>query len=122
MKFGIDLHNTADKKKKFFALFSQRAITNGHEIHLITGSMRTPEIEKELKDCGIQYTHFFSVSDKLLAGGKVTHWTSPNDPWFPVNEWNAAKAAYCAVWGIDLHFDDSESYGQYFKTLYVKVV
>lgn len=122
MRYGIDVHGVADTKKRFFALFTQRAIANGHAVHIITGNMRTPEIEEELAENGIEYTHFYSVSDKLLEDGKETHWTSPNDPWFPANEWNTAKAAYCAEQGIDLHFDDSETYGQYFKTLFVKVV
>lgn len=122
MKYGIDIHGVADTKKKFFAEFSKRAITNGHEVHIITGNMRTPEIEKELKEYGIQYTEFFSVSDKLLAEGKDTHWTSPNDPWFDKEDWNAAKAHYCKENNIILHFDDSDEYGKYFKTPYVKVV
>lgn len=122
MKYGIDIHGVADTKKLFFARFSERAIANGHEVHIITGNMRTPEIEKELSGYGIEFTHFFSVSDTLLADGKETHWTSPNDPWFKAEEWNKAKADYCKENKIDLHFDDSNDYGKYFETPYVKVV
>jgi hypothetical protein len=122
MKFGIDIHGVADKKKKFFAIFSQRAITNGHEVHIVTGSLRTPEIEKELHEYGIHYTHFFSISDKLLKECKVTHWTSPNNPWFHENDWNSAKGKYCSEQGIDLQFDDSLEYGKYFTSTYVRVI
>ena len=122
MKFGIDIHGVSDTKKKFFAIFSQRAISNGHEVHVVTGSQKTPETEKQLKEYGIQYKHFFSISDKLLSENKLTHWTGPGDPWFAADDWNPAKANYCKEQGIDLHFDDSNEYGKHFETLYVKVI
>lgn len=121
MKFGIDIHGTIDKMSKFFATFSQRAISKGHEVHIITGSIKTPEIEKQLKNWGIQYTHFFSVSDKLLSEEKVVYWKTPKDPFFNDDDWNSAKAKYCAEQKIDLHFDDSNEYGKFFITLYLKV-
>ena len=122
MRYGIDIHGVADTKKRFFALFSQRAIANGHEVHIITGNMQTAEIVDELISYGIVWTHFFSVSDALLKEGKATHWTSPNDPWFDANDWNRAKGAYCFTNGIHLHFDDSDEYDKHFLTPYVRVV
>ena len=91
MKIGLDIHKTIDAKPHFFSVFSRRVRANGHIIVIITGSMKTPEIEKELKDLGIEYDEFFSVSDYLIEKGKETHWTSPNDPWFEKEEWNKAK-------------------------------
>jgi len=122
MKYGIDIHGVADTKRKFFAIFSQRAIANGHEVHIITGNMRTKEIEKELESYGINYTHFFSVSDILIENNKATHWSSPTDPWFEATDWNPTKAIYCKEHQIDLHFDDSNEYSKHFSTNYVKVV
>lgn len=122
MKFGIDFHGVADTKKKFFSEFTRRVVDNGGEVHIITGNMKTEEIFATLFEYGIVYTHFFSVSDKLLEEDKATHWTSPDDPWFEAEEWNGAKANYCKENQIDLMIDDSEEYGKYFVTPYLKVV
>ncbi|MFW6121141.1 MAG: hypothetical protein ACOC80_09630 [Petrotogales bacterium] len=122
LKIGLDIHKTIDAKPQFFAKFSQRSRANGHTIVIITGSMKTTEIENELAELGIEYDDFFSVSDFLLAKGKATHWSSPNDPWFKAEDWNRAKADYCRENQIDIHFDDSDEYGKYFTTLFVKVV
>jgi hypothetical protein len=122
MKYGLDIHGVSDTKKKFFSLFSQRAIANGHEVHVITGNMRTPQIEAELKEYGIHYTHFFGVADKLLADGKVAFWKDKDNPFFDEKDWNKVKGEYCAEQGINLHFDDSDEYRKHFTTLYLKVV
>jgi len=122
MKFGIDIHGVSDTKKKFFAIFSQRAISNGHEVHVVTGSQKTPETEKQLQEYGIQYTHFFSVSDSLIKEGVLVHWSDRHNPWFEDVYWNDAKAKYCKENQIDLHFDDSDEYGKHFETLYVRVM
>jgi len=36
--------------------------------------------------------------------------------------WNKTKAKYCEVMKLDLHIDDSDVYGKYFKdTVYLEV-
>ena len=122
MKYGIDVHGVADTKKKFFALFSQRAITNGHEVHIITGSRETWQLKFELEKSGIKFTHFFSVADYLIEKGVEVHWADKDNPWFPEDDWNKTKGLYCKQEGIDIHFDDSKTYGKYFETLYMKVI
>jgi hypothetical protein len=122
MRFGIDVHRVADTKKKFFAIFTKRAIEKGHEVHIITGSQRTSEIEAELKEYGIQYTHFFSIADSLLAEGCAVSWKDKDNPFFDDVYWNDAKARYCESQKIDIHFDDSREYGKHFKTLYMRII
>lgn len=123
MKFGLDIHGTITKKPKFFAEFSKRVISNGHEIHIITGSMRTPHLEEELKESGVIFTHFFSISDTLIAEHKKVTLKDKNNPVFDNELWNKSKAKYCDENNIDIHFDDSLEYGKYFTTtLYVRVV
>jgi len=122
LRIGLDIHGTIDTKPKFFAIFSKRVISNNGEIHIITGSRQTPEIEQQLKDLGIQYTHFFSIADYLLSQGKEVFWKTPNDPFFSDADWNIAKANYCDRNQIDIHFDDSLEYGKYFKTLYMRII
>ena len=122
MKFGIDIHGVADTKRKFFAIFTQRVIEQGHQVHIITGSQRTLKIENELNSYGIRWTHFFSVADKLIAEGCVVHWKDKDNPFFDDVYWNDTKGKYCEQQKIDIHFDDSNVYGKYFKTLYVRVI
>jgi len=122
MKFGIDIHKTIDAKPKFFAKFSQRARANGHTIVIITGSQKTPEIEKQIKDLGIEYDEFFSVTDYLIKSGVMVFWKDRNNPWFEDEYWNTVKADYCKQHGINLHFDDSDEYCKHFTTTYVKVI
>lgn len=122
MKYGLDIHGVCDTKTKFFAIFSQRAIANGHECHIITGSQRTKANENFLKDLGIQYTHFFSISDYLLKEGCVAFWKDKDNPFFSEEVWNDAKANYCKRNKVDIHFDDSDEYGKFFTTLYMRVI
>jgi hypothetical protein len=122
MRIGLDIHGTIDAKPKFFANFSQRIVSLGFECHVITGSRRTPEIEQQLKDFGIQYTHFFSIADHLLLQGKEVFWKDKDNPFFCDEDWNCVKANYCAEQKIDLMIDDSDEYGKFFKTLYMRVI
>lgn len=121
MKFGLDIHGTIDKMPKFFSIFSQRVVSKGNEVHIITGSIKTPEIVKQLNDYGIHYTHYFSVSERLLFEGKTAFWKNKDNPFFELEYWNPAKAKYCQENKIDLMIDDSNEYGKFFTTLYLKV-
>lgn len=121
LKIGIDIHGVIDKYPTLFERQTKEWIRDGHEVHIITGNMKTPEILELLKSLNISYTHFYSVSDDLLAKGKVIRWASPNDPWFNDDDWNKAKAEYCKANKIDAHFDDSDEYRKHFTTPYIKV-
>lgn len=121
MKFGIDIHGTINKYPEFFAKFSHRVRLNGHQVIIITGSMKTPQIEKELKEIGIEYDNFFSISDYLIAKGCEHHFSSSNNPWFKAEDWDKSKADYCKENHVDLHFDDSPDYLKHFTTTYIKV-
>ena len=121
LKIGLDIHGCIDKYPHLFERLSADWVRMGNEVHIITGNMKTPEIVKQLAEWKISYTHFYSVSDDLLAKGKATHWTSPNDPWFHADDWNPAKAKYCRDNQIDIHYDDSDEYGKHFTTPFVKV-
>ena len=123
MKIGLDIHGTIDKDPKLFEFLSKYFVNNGHEVHIITGSMKTPEIEKKLKEeYKITYTHFFSVSDYLISQGKQVSFSSPDNPWFDNDEWVKAKGEYCKRENILIHLDDNEEYKKYFpkNTRFIK--
>jgi len=121
MKFGIDIHGVADYKRKFFSTFSKRAIENGHEIYIITGSLLTPKLIYYLLDIDMKWSYIFSVADYLIDQGVECRFSSPDNPWFPDDDWNRAKGEFCKMEGINLHFDDSKTYSKYFNTPYIFV-
>jgi len=115
LKIGLDIHGVIDYNPKFFSHLSKKLIDDGHEVHIITGSMKTPKIEDLLKELKISYTHFFSVADSLIANGETVTFTDPDNPWFESSSWNLAKGKYCESMKIDIHFDDTRAYGDHFK-------
>ena len=123
-KYGIDIHGVITKKPVFYAGFTKGLIDQGHEVHIITGVKFTPKLHYKLKEYGILYDHFFSITDfHRIMGTEITY-TDPDNPHMDVDVWNRTKADYCKRHNIDLHIDDSDVYGKYFEdidTVYVKV-
>jgi hypothetical protein len=122
IKVGIDIHNCIDKYPEFFSHMTHLLWKNNDQIYIITGSSWTSEIKELLEKYEIYYTHYFSVTDYLLKKGEAVTWKNSTNPFFDNDVWNRAKAEYCERNKIYYHFDDSDSYGQYFKTTkYIKV-
>jgi len=100
---------------EFFAELSCLFVDAGNDVYIITGSMKTSKLEGQLKDWGIAYTHFFSVSDYLIEQGEAVRYSDPENPWFDEEVWRRAKGDYCKRVGIDMHIDDTERYAKHFK-------
>jgi len=113
-KLGLDLHGVSDTAVDFFSLITKLLVENNHEVHLMTGSHRGESLDQQLKDAKITYTHLFSISDYLLDNGNPVRYEGDN-PWFSDEEWNRAKSIYAKQHKIDLTFDDTEVYGDYFE-------
>lgn len=116
-KIGIDFHGVIDKDPEFFKLFTERLVNSCIEVHIITGAQDTPKIRKQLDDWGIKYHEFFSITDDLLNKGHeyIIHDTIEGTYWFDEHVWDKSKADYCYARYIDLHIDDTETYGEYFE-------
>lgn len=124
-KIGLDVHGVITKYPELFSAFSKFIIENGGEIHIITGSQLNQKLISKLESYEIAYTKIFSISTYLLEQGESVEWDDPDNPWFPDEVWNKAKADYCQREGIVLHMDDSKVYEKYFQNtttnyLYVK--
>ena len=118
MKFGLDIHGVINKCPKFFSKLSKSLISSGHEIHIITGSRITSEIEQDLLGYGMEWTVLFSITDYHLKKGTSVNFDEKGNPWIDEPIWNKAKGFYCLEAGIDFHIDDSSIYGQHFETPY----
>jgi len=136
MKIGFDIHGVIDTKPDFFRELMQMLVAGGAEVHVISGP-RVEQCRKELEamkiypviteapfgkpiaNPGGHYTHIFSIVDFHIAKGTpVTQ--GPEGPEMDPYLWDQTKAAYCEREGIDLHLDDQDTYGLFFKTPFAR--
>ena len=118
MKFGLDFGGVITERSAFFSELSQMLVSNGHDVHIITGNKRTPALLAKLETLGIKYTHIFSIADHHWTAGTPMSGYEANNTWIADDVWDRTKALYCAEHLIDLHLDDSKTYGQHFTTPY----
>lgn len=119
LKVGIDIHGVIDVRPDFFSTLSKLLVDNLHEVHVITGAKIDHDI-KYLKKHKIHFTHLFSITDHHSNKGTPIVWDKNGDPHFDAYTWDKTKAEYCKEQGIDLHFDDSDTYNYFFKTPYAR--
>lgn len=125
MKFGFDVHGVLDTHSELYAHLTTALAVTGHEIHVITGAQKTPELEEKLfsaaNGLGIKWTHWFSIVQHHLDKGDVEVKFVNGQPWMDREVWNYTKAEYCEEVEIDMMIDDSPIYGSYFtgKCLYL---
>jgi hypothetical protein len=124
MRLGLDLHGVLDYNPQFFSEFTACLVNNGHDVHVITGEKDTPTLRNKLDFLGIKYTHLFSIISYHLSIGTSVWYKDFDNPFLDEETWNRTKADYCEREKIDMHIDDSEVYGRYFRTpflLYRKI-
>jgi hypothetical protein len=117
-KIGIDLHGVIDTHVDAFKCILEIAISQGNEVHIISGPPRD-EIEAELAEyelaLDVHYHGIQSVVDHLKEKG-VKMWLDHNKTWWASDEdWWSAKAEICKELGVVEMIDDKERYSEYFK-------
>ncbi len=120
IKIGLDIHGVADEVPAFFAELTALLVSTDNEVHIITGPPLTDEFIKELKGLGLMWTHIFSIVDYHKSIGTEISYASNGHAWMDPYVWDKTKADYCHKHGIQLHFDDSDAYGYFFKTPYAR--
>lgn len=119
MKLGLDFHNVISNKPRVFSQLTESLVRVGNEVHIITGEEDTKKFREVLKNLRIHYTHLFSITTYHKEIGTEIKYDKDGKPWIDEEIWNVTKAWYCNKYKIDLHIDDSEIYGKYFKTPYL---
>ena len=119
MKVAIDVHGTIDACPKFFSKLTTLLRAFDAEIHITTGVPDSPKLRKQLDNWGIEYDKFFSITNYHEEIGTPMKWDKTG-PHMDQSEWDNTKGEYCKRNGIDLAIDDSEIYGIYFDTPYIK--
>jgi len=123
LNYGFDVHGVLDAKPDVIIALMRALKRAGHEVHIITGSKNGKRIINYLKKygvfAGIHYTHFFSISSHLISKGVKVRYIK-GKPWFNEDIWNKTKGEYCKRNNIALMIDDSDVYGESFKTPYAR--
>ena len=119
-KVGIDFHGVIDSSPEFFAALTGCLVKAGHEVHIITGPRVTAQLTDQLKELRISFTHIFSITDKHVEAGTPMTWDDKGNPHLDAYLWDKTKAEYCKEQDINLHLDDSDVYGYFFKTPYAR--
>lgn len=119
LKIGLDIHGICDANPEFFSELSRLFVNAGHDVHIITGRRVSDGALKEIKDLGLSYTHFFSISDYHVEKGTKVWEDDEGNPWLEGELWDRTKGDYCAKNQIDFHIDDTARYGDYFKTTFM---
>lgn len=126
MNFSFDIHGVVDALPETFSFLSNAIVKSGGEIHIITGATWTKELEIELEQAGIVWTHNFSVYDHLIetnvpTNGEIQFPDGTIQKKFEDGHWDKAKSEYCLKHNICLHIDDTLIYNEYFKTPFARL-
>jgi len=125
LKIGLDFHGILDiflqpnpvvGAPTVFKVLANLLIDAGHEIHIITGEENTIAFRDELARLGIHYTKIFSIVSYHKRKKTPIRYDKDGEPWIDKDLWNQTKADYCRRNKIDLHIDDSATYGKHFTT------
>jgi len=125
-KIGLDLHGVIDSLPKEFGFLINAIISSGGEVHILTGSSWTDDLDTHMESMGIKWTHKFSVYDYLIdSGSKIVGEIQFPDGTiqkkFEDGVWDGVKADYCRKNNISLHIDDTLIYNDFFTTPYARL-
>lgn len=120
IKIGLDLHGVIDENPAFFAALSKALVDAGHEVHILTGPRVNEDLVNQLKGFNISYTHLFSIVDYHLSKGTPITYDAKGRAFMDDYLWDKTKAEYCKEHDIELHLDDTEAYGYFFKTPFAR--
>lgn len=114
---GVDFHGVISEADSRLAHAMEMAVGEGHQVHIMTGSRKTPELVAVLKDCGFEegknFTGFFSIQDHLDSVGEVIHYDEKGMPHADALSWDIAKSEYALATGMSAIWDDSPTYGRH---------
>ena len=123
MQIGLDIHGVIDKFPEQFRELSKMWDEQGHRIHIVTGQewdIALPQVH----EAGIVFHEHYSIVDRhQLLSTEMYERTDKEGWWMNDMDWNSSKGNYAMANGLDIHFDDSFIYGEYFPlfTTYVRV-
>jgi hypothetical protein len=124
-KLGLDIHGVITDDMIAMRSLAESIMLSKvpNEVHIISGPP-VDVINKELESLGFvkgqHYSHIFSIVDYHLSIGTPVTWDDNGHAWTDEYTWDKTKADYCLREAINLHIDDSDQYGYFFKTPYAR--
>jgi hypothetical protein len=124
-KLGLDIHGVITDDMDAMRKLAECVMLSGvlNQVHIISGPP-VKFIKEELEQLGFKegqhYSHIFSIVDHHLAAGTQVVFDENGHAWTDEYTWDKTKADYCLREGINLHIDDSDQYGYFFKTPYAR--
>lgn len=119
-KIGFDIHGVIDRNPSLFSMIINEFRGLGYEVHILTGSLLSPMLVRELEKLGIKYDRLFSILSHHRENG-TEMWENEDGWWVDDNIWVETKGIYCEKHNIDFHIDDSKIYGKYFNTPFAHI-
>jgi hypothetical protein len=111
LKIGLDVHGVITRYHDILSRLTKNWVEkDNHEVHIMTGASRDI-VEPKIK--GISFTHFFSIVDYHRQKGTTMEFRN-GGWWMPPINWDSSKGEYAKRVGLDIHFDDSPEYAQFF--------
>lgn len=126
MKVSFDLHGVLNDLPDVFQFLTEAIIDKGGEVHIITGST-TEKALLELEELGfkegLNFTKVVGLPNYLEDLGCVSIGVNRQfgNLEYSDTDWNSAKGYYCKQNEINLHFDDTLEYGEYFLTPFARL-
>jgi len=126
MIFAFDMHGVLDALPKVFSFLTNAIMNAGGEIHIVTGGTWSKELEKQLQDANIAWTHKFSAYDHLIETkvpitGEISFPDGTIQKKFEDGYWDKVKGEYCLKHNICLHIDDTLIYNEHFTTPFARL-
>jgi hypothetical protein len=119
IKIGVDIHGVATDQAEFFRELTALLVSSGNEVHILTGPPLSIA-RAEADALGLTYTHIFSITDHHVQSGTSVVFDSKGHPHMDEYLWDKTKAEYCLKHDINLHLDDTDAYGYFFKTPFAR--
>jgi len=123
MKIAFDVHGVLDTYVHFRNT-AKSVLSRRDSLYIISGQLYDKNMQETLDWAGLKDYRYFSITQELLdKDPNLITWID-GKPWADDDVWNRVKADICHREGIDVIYDDSPIYGEYFrdiKTLYVEV-
>ena len=128
MKVGIDIHGVLDHHPEKFIEFARQIKHLGcyypseNMVYIVTGLSREKAL-KELQVFADQYAYgipfwdeVYSIVDYVKENNIPHHYTEDGHLWTNnKDDWDAVKGMISRKLKLDLHFDDSPEYEEYFE-------
>ncbi|MDB4330266.1 hypothetical protein N9948_00875 [bacterium] len=113
-KIGIDIHGVLDANPKHFVEIAERTLSDGGEVHIMTGIEWSEEVKEELMSYGNgepYWTHFMSIITYLRSKGEPGYYDERGRYWFYNDDaWDKVKGIYCEENNIAEIYDDTRQY------------